>query len=93
MKPPAYSPPAGTASGIPGAGYPVMGSAPITNMGPRYAQPAMAQMRPGMAPPGQPGMPQGPMAGHPAPGAQQPGNPQQLATALTQLGGGPQAMR
>ena len=82
-RPQAYSPPAGTPSGLPGASYPVMGSAPVTNMQPRYAQPGMAQVRPGMAPPSQPGAPQGPM-----PNAPQGGNPQQLATALTQLKGG-----
>ena len=80
-----YQPPAGTASGIPGASYPVMGSAPITNMQPRYANPAAAQLRPGMPQPqaqiGQaPNMPtQRPVGG---------ANPQQLATALTQLAGG-----
>lgn len=95
MRPPGYSPPAGTSSGIPGASYPVMGSAPVTNMQPRIANPGMAQMRPGM-PQGAPAPqaaqgapPQAPMMG--APGAQPPvggANPQQLATALTNLGGG-----
>jgi hypothetical protein len=92
MRPPAYSPPAGTPSGIPGASYPVMGSAPVTNMQPRYAQPGMAQMRP---PPGQmapPGM-SPPPGGMAPPGMPPGGHPQQLATALTQLGGGPQGMR
>ena len=103
-RPPAYSPPAGTASGIPGASYPVMGSTPVTNMQPRLGNPGQAQMHP----PGAPGMPQGappsappqgiPQAGM-APGARpgmalpsmaQGANPQQLATALTQLGGGRQ---
>lgn len=103
-KPPAYSPPAGTASGIPGASYPVMGSTPVTNMQPRMGNPGAAQMRPAMAPgmpPGAPPAPQGMPAAGMAPGAR-PGmpppqmgaapqaNPQQLATALTQLGGGRQ---
>lgn len=83
MKPPAYSPPAGTASGIPGASYPVMGSAPITNMQPRYSTPGEAQLRPGV---GQP-----PMGGSLPPlnqGQQPPvGNrPQMLANALGQMG-------
>lgn len=85
MKPPAYSPPAGTASGIPGASYPVMGSAPITNMQPRYSVPGEAQLRPGV---GQP-----PRGGSLPPlnqGQQPPiGNrPQMLANALGQMGGG-----
>jgi hypothetical protein len=89
-RPPAYSPPAGTPSGLPGASYPVMGSAPITNTQPRYSQPGMAQMRPGMAPPAQPGAPQAPAPNAPQGGMnpQQGAHPQQLATALTQLKGG-----
>lgn len=80
-KPPQYSPPAGTASGLPGAAYPVLGSAPISNMGPRYGSAGMAQMRPGMAPPIQQGAP--PLqSGMNAPQA----NPQQLAAALAQRG-------
>jgi hypothetical protein len=75
-----------------------MGSSPVTNMQPRYANPGMAQVRPGMAPgqlpqggppqgmPSQPPAPMGPQAGMAAP--QGGANPQQLATALTQLGGG-----
>jgi small nuclear ribonucleoprotein B and B' len=89
-----YSPPAGTASGIPGASYPVMGSSPVTNMQPRLANPGQAQMRPGM-PPNAPmqapagGMPPGappgaPPGGMPAQGA----NPQQLAQGLANLQGG-----
>lgn len=99
-RPPAYSPPAGTASGIPGASYPVMGSTPVTNMQPRIGNPGMAQMRPPMspgggmpqsAPPAPGGMPQQPPMGMapPQPGAASGGaNPQQLATALSTLGGG-----
>lgn len=84
-----YQPPAGAPSGIPGASYPVMGSTPISNMQPRYANPAAAQLRPGMAQPQaqigqQPNMPTPPPQG----GASQGANPQQLATALTQLAGG-----
>jgi hypothetical protein len=93
VRPPGYTPPAGTASGIPGASYPVMGSTPVTNMQPRYAAPGMAQMRPGMpqppaaggTPPPQGGLP--PQAGG-QPGAAPGANPQQLASALTQLNGG-----
>jgi hypothetical protein len=67
-----------------------MGSAPINNMQPRYANPGAAQMRPGMT---QGQLPQGaPPPGMPPPQAggmpQQGSNPQQLATALTQMGGG-----
>lgn len=74
-----------------------MGSAPVTNMQPRYAQP---MPHPGMAPQGA-GMPQGQPAPPPQTMAPRPGmapgmapptapaaNPQQLATALTQLKGG-----
>jgi hypothetical protein len=84
QRPTSYSPPAGTASGIPGAAYPVLGSSPVTNMQPRYAQPGMAQMRPGM-PQGAPqGMPQGAQA-NPQMGA----SPEALATILGHLGGSP----
>src|SRR5277367_1124015 len=94
-RPPAHSPPAGTASGIPGASYPVMGSSPVTNMQPRLGNPGQAQIRPPMSP----GMPQGGPLGMPSqPGMQGPPpamspqgmqgtNPQQLATALGQMGG------
>jgi hypothetical protein len=71
MKPPGYSPPAGTASGIPGASYPVMGSAPVTNQPPR---PPMAPAMNGAPMPGAP----------PQPVAQ--GNPQMMANILSQLG-------
>ncbi len=76
-----------------------MGSAPVTNMQPQIANPGAAQMRPGMGagmPPGQGAAPQGaPQMGTPttpvrpgmAPQANG-ANPQQLATALTQLNGG-----
>lgn len=87
VRPPGYSPPAGTASGIPGAAYPVMGSAPITNMQPRYASPGAAQIRPGMTPPT--AMPQTPVPAAQGGMPQNSGsNPQQLATALTQMSGG-----
>ncbi len=84
MRPPQYSPPAGTPSGIPGAQYPVMGSAPVSQPQARYAQPMPPpQMHPGMGA-GMP--PQGMPPQAPRPGMQ--ANPQQLATALTQLSGG-----
>lgn len=100
-RPPAYSPPAGTASGIPGASYPVMGSMPASNMQPRLGSPGGAQMqRPGMQGP-PPGIPNGPPQAGTAPGGMPPqgmarpmapgaqgANPQQLATALSTLGGG-----
>lgn len=71
-------PAAGTSSGLPGASFPVMGSAPVSNMQPRLANPGTAQMRPGMAQP-QPQAPGG------AP--QQPGimpQPQQQAAGFLQ---------
>jgi hypothetical protein len=91
LKQAGYSPPAGTPSGIPGASYPVLGSAPVSNMQPGYANPGAAQMRPGMAPPplaqGGPGMQQGAMGAQGGMAAPQGGqmNPQMLAAALGRL--------
>ncbi len=91
-RPASYSPPAGASSGIPGASYPVLGSAPVTNVQPRYGTPGEAQMRPAFQ--------QRPLGG----GVQQPMNqgqpvnnrPQQLAAALgqpAQMGMPPLGMR
>lgn len=85
VRPPQYTPPAGTPSGIPGAAYAVMGSAPVSNMQPAYGAPGLAQMRPGMPQPA----PQVPQS-HPMLMGR---NPQQLATALTQLSGGIRGQR
>lgn len=84
-----YQPPAGAASGIPGASFPVMGSTPISNMQPRYANPAAAQLRPGLP---QPQAQIGQAPNMPAPPPQGGTNPQQLASALTQLAGGARGM-
>lgn len=85
VRPASYQPPAGTASGIPGAAYPVLGSAPVTNMQPRYGNPGAAQMRPGLAQPPLSGTGQPPLS---AAASQMGGaNPQQLATALSQIRG------
>jgi hypothetical protein len=95
LKPASYQPPtaipsAGTASGIPGASYPVLGSTPVTNMQPRYGQPGRAmtgQPGGGLPPQNPPPMNGGGPVGNTTP--QSPGmNPQNLASILGRLGGG-----
>jgi hypothetical protein len=67
----------GTATGIPGASYPVLGSLPATNAQPRYGSPGNAQIQPSEAP--------APMA--PQGGPQPVANPQLMGHQLMNMGG------